>query len=415
MSLMFIAVVLVTFVVKCESQSTIPIWNIPLSNRTNASYGFPLIKESHYTVYNSTSNNGSMNPNGTYNAGPIITKWNGIYYVSWHNSPQNESENMRILLSTSDNIKSSWTEPIEIFPNILPNTNQQNEPFITINNRLYASTSFGPNDNPALMRQILSPNKFGDIFWLNKTVPNGFQYLGYKTYLQMNDETIYDMHIYLSSLINAEVSNVTSTINGDFVYFTERSMYQIPSTKNQNELEIMLILRANCSTHVCNNTEYASYCNISQQNIIFNDNLFECRPGTSSLYWNLVQLAENNNNSNKSEPQNCDWTIPMKTNIPDTSSRTCSSALPNGSVYLLGNQVEDTRDVLVLSLSDDGVIFNKAWAIRYNPPPIKYPGKAKLVGFQYPGAMWDDNNLYVSYDVNKEDILISIINLNDIQ
>ena len=56
--------------------------------------------------------------------------------------------------------------------------------------------------------------------------------------------------------------------------------------------------------------------------------------------------------------------------------------------------------------------WDRHWAVRYGAPPVKYPGHAKCVGFQYPGGavataadgmLW----LYVSYSIGKEDIALT--------
>lgn len=42
-------------------------------------------------MYNATGPDGNRNPFGVYNHGPIITKYRGLYYMSWYNAPVNES------------------------------------------------------------------------------------------------------------------------------------------------------------------------------------------------------------------------------------------------------------------------------------------------------------------------------------
>ena len=90
-----------------------------------------------------------------------------------------------------------------------------------------------------------------------------------------------------------------------------------------------------------------------------------------------------------------------------------ASYLPSGAIYLVGNQIDGgKRDPVTLSVSKDGLNWNEHWAVRYGAPPVKYPGRAKCVGFQYPGgAVATDANgeqwLYVSYSIGKEDIAIS--------
>ena len=79
----------------------VPSWNTTFPNLTvNASAGLPLLSNTVFTVYNTTLETGDKNQNGTYNHGPIITKYEGYFYCSWYNSPQNESQYMRVLLGS---------------------------------------------------------------------------------------------------------------------------------------------------------------------------------------------------------------------------------------------------------------------------------------------------------------------------
>jgi hypothetical protein len=75
-------------------------------------------------------------------------------------------------------------------------------------------------------------------------------------------------------------------------------------------------------------------------------------------------------------------------------------------VYIVGNQIDKGRDPVTLSVSADGVTFDRHWAVRFGAPPVKYPGAAKGPGFQYPGALVDTDTgmMMVSYSIGKEDI-----------
>jgi Neuraminidase (sialidase) len=113
------------------------------------------------------------------------------------------------------------------------------------------------------------------------------------------------------------------------------------------------------------------------------------------------------------------WTTNEKTDIPDSPSKTVTGTLPNGKTYLIGNQIQSsvrghTRDPLVISLSADGKTFNWAAAIRHGTPPLRYPGKSKDHGFQYPSAIVVGKSLWVIYSINKEDVAISRIPLSEL-
>ena len=94
----------------------LPSWSgaVPDPN-INASAGLPLIDGVvHRIVYNATLSDGSgANPFGTYNHGPIMIAHEGVYYMSWYNSPRDEDLYKRSVFSTSTDGGISWSEPFE--------------------------------------------------------------------------------------------------------------------------------------------------------------------------------------------------------------------------------------------------------------------------------------------------------------
>jgi len=109
------------------------------------------------------------------------------------------------------------------------------------------------------------------------------------------------------------------------------------------------------------------------------------------------------------------WPPARPTNIPDSPSRNTCLVLEDGTVLLLGNQVapkfEDAdrrhyrRDPLTLSISPDGLGFDRVYALRYNAPGVRISGiGGRGPGFHYPGAVIQSGNLHVMYSLGKEDI-----------
>jgi hypothetical protein len=111
------------------------------------------------------------------------------------------------------------------------------------------------------------------------------------------------------------------------------------------------------------------------------------------------------------------WAPAVQTGIPDSPSKSVAGTLPDGRIYLIGNQViGGRRDPLVISLSRDGESFDWAASIRQGAPEIRHPGRAKGVGFQYPSAILVGDALWVIYSVGKEDVAVSrvpLINLGE--
>eukprot|EP01084_Bolivina_argentea_P166593 289204_1 len=242
----------------------LPVWNTTIPNLyINKSAGLRPIQETHYTIMNATLSNGSANPNGTYNHIPLITYFHNLYYVAWVNKPKNENDTQgHTLLSTSNDTK-IWSSPIELF-----------NPYgiyawQILNNRLYicgaimtgsnSSHETPPNPLYALIRQVYNATHFGDIFWLNQSIPNGFEHLGYKTYLQMDNNTKYDMEQYLASLVDNFVNE-----SGTNYTSVERSMYMIPNNQDNNMIQLMLIIRTSPAWQY----EFASTCFLRKPNII---------------------------------------------------------------------------------------------------------------------------------------------------
>ncbi len=114
------------------------------------------------------------------------------------------------------------------------------------------------------------------------------------------------------------------------------------------------------------------------------------------------------------------WTAPTRTNFPDTGSRANAGRLPNGQFYVINNPLpmsarEGGRALLAISLSHDGLIFDRMAVIRFVAPPTRYPGKAKGGGgYQYPHSVVVGENLWVIYSVNKEDMEVARIPLSEL-
>jgi hypothetical protein len=102
------------------------------------------------------------------------------------------------------------------------------------------------------------------------------------------------------------------------------------------------------------------------------------------------------------------WTAAVLTDMPDSRAKQSAGNLPDGAAYQVGNPVPtNIRIPLVVSLSRDGLLFDKAFALRRGGSDLqalRYPGTAKSVGYSYPKSMVWQGSLYVAYSTNKEDV-----------
>ena len=110
------------------------------------------------------------------------------------------------------------------------------------------------------------------------------------------------------------------------------------------------------------------------------------------------------------------WSVPSRTNFPDSTARCSAGNLPDGSAWLINNPMPKRfdRSLLTIALSQDGATFDRAYIIRGEPTRRRYDGQHKLDGWQYPNAVVWKDDLYVAYSINKEDVAITQIALKDL-
>ena len=130
--------------------------------------------------------------------------------------------------------------------------------------------------------------------------------------------------------------------------------------------------------------------------------------------WLFASLSTDNGRS---------WSRPARTGFPDATSRASAGNLPDGTAFIVNNPSRQPnsiypstgrRNPLTIALSRDGVTFDRAYVVRGAKTTMRFPGKNKLPGWQYPHAMVWNEHLYVAYSVNKEDVGISRIALRDL-
>ena len=438
-----------------SAKSVFPVWIGPRPTKTiNASAGLPVFGSdaTHITVYSSNVS-GVRNQFGVYNHGPIITEFQGRYWMSWYNAPVGELYDKRSVYATSTDLI-HWSEPAVLFPTFAAR-GEENGPWTTIGvgsaGRLYSQS--GTQDAGehhegiiSVMRRVgiganaTHPGTLGAPFWLNITVPSYCSNLTdceYPTYLEMDDVTRRDAEQLLASFIRTTV--VTPDVGGassgsvpsapsapraatssfPTMQYNERSLYMVPGTRT-----LVLLLRGKAGGLS------VSTCKLPHQKTASEQTLFSCRPGIGDAFMNLVEIVADA--SNASDPRTCNWSAPVMSTLPDSGARTCAGRFPKGSsasagkhldggVYLVGNQIESGRDPVTLALSRDGITFDRHFAIRYTSDGKqkatitnggacpRWEGHAKGCGFQYPGAMIDvaHQRMIVSYSIGKEDIALT--------
>ncbi len=118
-------------------------------------------------------------------------------------------------------------------------------------------------------------------------------------------------------------------------------------------------------------------------------------------YWwvlpddNLLALFRDNNKSGYifrafSTDNGRTWSDPVKTNFPDASSKFHVLRMSDGRYVLVSNANPKKRDPLVLSISDDGIVFNK----------MGYLTGGRVI--DYPHVIEHDGHLIVAFSGSKK-------------
>ncbi|MDE2163206.1 MAG: exo-alpha-sialidase [Alphaproteobacteria bacterium] len=104
------------------------------------------------------------------------------------------------------------------------------------------------------------------------------------------------------------------------------------------------------------------------------------------------------------------WTTPVVTDMPDSRAKQSAGNLPDGTAFLVNEPSGTKRRVpLVVTLSRDGGLFDKAFLLRGGADlqTLRFPGKYKNTGYDYPKSVLWKGWLYVGYATNKEDVQLT--------
>ena len=120
----------------------------------------------------------------------------------------------------------------------------------------------------------------------------------------------------------------------------------------------------------------------------------------------------------ESSDRGATWTAPVLTNMPDSRAKQSAGNLPDGTAFLVGEPSGNkSRIPLVVSLSEDGRVFDKAFVLRRGGAdlqPLRTPGRYKRPGYHYAKSVVWNSWLYVSYTANKEDVQLTRVPLNSL-
>lgn len=137
----------------------------------------------------------------------------------------------------------------------------------------------------------------------------------------------------------------------------------------------------------------------------------------------VVMIFRDQNNTFKklasvSRDNGMTWTTPQIIDTPDSRAKQSAGNLPDGTAFMVNNPSGNkSRFPLVVTLSKDGFLFDKAYLLRSGGSdlqPLRQEGKYKRPGYSYPKSVVWGNYLYVSYATNKEDVELTRIPISSL-
>lgn len=108
------------------------------------------------------------------------------------------------------------------------------------------------------------------------------------------------------------------------------------------------------------------------------------------------------------------WSEPVVTNFPEQGSRHHGLRLSNGLYALLVNPAPTGRIPFSIALSRDGLVYDRITNVRAEETAARWPGRSKGKGYQYMRGYEHDGKLYTIYSINKEDIEVTIIPIDEL-
>lgn len=365
-------------------------WNLPLPNPNLPAQGYPVLQGvEHVEIYHADGNTGLFSHHSQ------LLHHQGAFFAAWSNHPNDEdAPGQRVLCSISRD-GFHWADPFECFPRMDEPARAGNpgrvltaNGWAVIDGTAYAIAevdekigSSGETVPPELSRDrgyrgrrglgrvarsVGVDGTLGPIFWLVHDPPPPVE--GFTSYPDLTDPA-----------------------------------FSKPGNQIRRHLSIPLNMPAWDFRFRTNWTFALDGHGLCEPTV------YRRRDGV------LVKLSRDLARSRRiyaslSYDDGFNWEPALRTNIPDSPSKSTTGTLSDGRTFLIGNQVtrlDGARDPLTIALSRDGRNFDWAAAIRTGAPGVRVAGSAKSPGFQYPSARVVGDEIWVMYTVGKEDVAVS--------
>jgi len=343
---------------------------------------------------------------GTYSHHGHITHFRDVLFTTWDNQVNDENgSGQQGLFRRSTDRGKTWTPVEELFPPqdrrvpaseaFIGTRFMTSNGFAVIDDKLYALTVVSEWTGPAieekkrvnvgrLCRSVDKEGNLGELFWLHDAPPDPAE--GFPSYPAGDPDLVAKIYDHIKQpghelQLDFSISRPTSDDN-------HRVSEPVPSYSLDDGTWVRL------------------YRDMGDKDA---DTQKEKEDTKSRRLY--ASFSSDNGET---------WTVPTRTGVPDACARSNAGKLPDGQVYIINNIIPMNpgglggRSMLTISLSGDGLNFDRVAIIRYISPPIRHKGLEKTIGYQYPHSVVVGDDLWVIYSVNKEDMEVTRIPLEEI-
>jgi hypothetical protein len=318
----------------------------------------------------------------TYNHGPMLAYWNGLFFLEYLSTPVGEAvpPGQTFVVSSKDG--RNWNKPVVAFP-VYNNPDvimhQRMGFYVSSNNRLLILGCYAvipkPNDGRGIgrvVREIYKDGTMSPIYFIRIQMHNGWNEsnVHYPLYTKSGDRGFIEA-------CDSLLTNKLMTLQWFEEDQGKDGFFRVDPDKYKNKLKAL------------------SY--------------YHRKDGRTIGLWksSLAMISDDNGKT---------WSDAVKLpSIPPTTAKIWAQKTDDGNFAITLCPTTQKRYPLCISVSEDGINFGQFYTVHDEVPPKRFGGSSKNEGPQYVRGIAEGNgnptgsDLWITYSVSKEDIWVARI------